>query len=208
MEQKSTENLTIEPPSYSFPNKMTESKKKWTLVAVVIIVLTAIIVTGAIVGAHLNQQHIEKVVSMAFQSNNGEQVQQTVAVNGQESVAAVFVKINNESSTVLYDYKRSIIGFREEGLAKCYVMKMDESYTPTFEDITSAIEYCQTNGSPFGNDIAYSFTEEGKADPTQMGISMNLLCHDIPIYWVGMGDEKAITIKLKVFGFPVTVTIG
>ncbi|KAM4704168.1 gastrokine-2-like [Rhinophrynus dorsalis] len=159
----------------------------------------------------MSQKHTEEIVRMVFNSKDGEKVQQTISYNEQENLAAVFVNANNYSATVLYDYKRDLIGFRQSNGKKCFVMKMNKFITPPMSSVISGIKYFQTHKVPVDTDVSYNIIEGEEANPKDLGISINILCSDVPIYWGKQSNTEhrfKISFKFKVLGIPVKVTIG
>ncbi|XP_075046540.1 surfactant protein C-like [Mixophyes fleayi] len=191
----------------SFP-KMNENRKT-CLWSIVVLTLLAVIVVGAtLIGVFMTQKHTEAVVEMAFQSKNGEKVQQTVMVNNLENVAAFYVNTNNVSSTVLYDYKHDIIGFRRMNGRKCYIMEMKDSNVPTMSDVLKSIKHFQKQNITSDGDLSYSLVEGEEADRTKLGVSINILCSDLPIYWATQDNSPhlrwKLTINFNIFGVEVS----
>ncbi|KAM3921123.1 gastrokine-2-like [Leptodactylus fuscus] len=187
---------------------MTESRTTWAW-AVVVLMLLAIIVVGAtLIGVYMTHKHIEEVVEMAFQAKNGEKVQQTVMVKKEENVAAFYVSSNNVSSTVLYDYNHDIIGFRRINNQKCFVVEMNGMNIPLMNDILRAIKYFQRQNSTSDNDLSYDLVEGVEADRTKLGVPINILCSDVPIYWASQNKSPHLrwkfTLKFNIFGIDVS----
>ncbi|XP_063799778.1 pulmonary surfactant-associated protein C-like isoform X2 [Pseudophryne corroboree] len=191
----------------SFP-KMNERGKTWMWSIVVLMLLAVIVVGATLVGVYMTQKHTEAVVEMAFNSKNGEKVQQTVMVSNGENVAAFYVNTNNTSSTVLYDYKHDIIGFRRMGNNRCYIMDMTTSDVPTMSDILKSVRNFQKQNVTSDTDISYNLLEGEEADRTKLGVHVNILCRDVPIYWATQNKSPRLrwkfTIKFEVFGMNVS----
>lgn len=201
--------VTFFQPFFSFP-KMTEKRKTWAW-AVVVLMLLAIIVVGAtLIGVYMTQKHIEEVVEMAFEAKTGEKVQQTVMVNNEENVAAFYVSSNNVSSTVLYDYNHDIIGFRRINNQKCFAMKMDDVDFPSINDILKVIKHFQRQNATSDSGLSYDLLEGLEADRTKLGVPINILCSDVPIYWATQNKSPQlrwkITIKFSIFGIDLSLT--
>ncbi|OCT72373.1 pulmonary surfactant-associated protein C-like [Xenopus laevis] len=190
---------------------MKESKRTLAL-SMIILFLTAIIVVGAtLIGVYMTQKHTEAVIQMALNDHNGEKVQQTVMVSDKENIALFYVKANNESSTILYDYKQEVIAFRQMTSEKCYIMNMSQANVPKLKDILYDIKRFQATNTTRLNNMNYNLLEEEEADNTKLGITVNILCSDATIYWATMSKSERlrwkITIPFKIFGFQGSITI-
>ncbi|KAG8568192.1 hypothetical protein GDO81_013911 [Engystomops pustulosus] len=190
--------------------KMTEKRKTWAWAIVVLLLLAIIVVGATLIGVYMTQKHIEQVVEMAFEAKSGEKVQQTVMVNKDENVAAFYVNSNNVSSTVLYDYSNDIIGFRRMNNQKCYVVEMKRVNIPSINDVLKLIKHFQKQNSTSDNDISYDLVEKEEADRTKLGVPINILCSDIPIYWATQNKSPhlrwKIKLKFSIFGIDVAFT--
>ncbi|XP_075696733.1 gastrokine-2-like [Rhinoderma darwinii] len=194
---------------FSFP-KMTEGRRTWGWVIVVLMLLAIIVVGATLIGVYMTQKHIEEVVEMAFQAKNGEKVQQTVMVNKEENVAAFYVNSNNVSSTVLYDYNHDIIGFRRMNNQKCFVVEMNGVNIPSMNGILKIIKHFQKQNATSDSDLSYNLVEGDEADRTKLGVPINILCSDVPIYWATQNKSPhqrwKITIKFSIFGVDIAFT--
>ncbi|KAM4652853.1 surfactant protein C-like [Discoglossus pictus] len=195
---------------YSFFPKMNDKKKTWAWSILVIMLLAVIVVGATLIGVYMTQKHTEAVVEMALHSKNGEKVQQTVMVNEEENVAAFYVNTNNISSTIVYDYKHEIIGFRRTSSQKCYVMHMNGVNAPKINDILRGIKHLQSQNTTSEKDLSYDFSEGDEADRTKLGITVNVLCSDVPIYWATPNKSGhlrwKLSIKFTIFGIDVSFT--
>ncbi|XP_065272997.1 pulmonary surfactant-associated protein C-like [Emys orbicularis] len=175
--------MPAEPPAYRFMPAVPKNRKEIILISVVVVLL-AIIITGAIlIGVYMTQKHTEKIIQITSSGSNGEVTEQMMMVSSQENVAAFHIEGNTTSATVVYDYKHSLIGFRVQDRRKCLVVKMDKVAIPSLAEITQRIENFTTQQVPGDNSMSYSFRERQLADRTTLGTSLNLLCSDVPIYW-------------------------
>ncbi|KAM4702875.1 surfactant protein C-like [Rhinophrynus dorsalis] len=173
--------------------------------SIIVLILLAIIVVGAtLIGVYMTQKHTEAVVEMAFEAKNGEKVHQTVMVNSAGNIAAFYVNTNNISSIILFDYNQNVIVFRRLSGPKCYVMHMNKENAPTMNDILMAVRRFKTQNATIEKDLAYNFIEQDEADRTKLGIAVNIICTDVPIYWATMNKSAhlrwKITIKFNIFG--------
>ncbi|XP_044137729.1 pulmonary surfactant-associated protein C-like [Bufo gargarizans] len=194
----------------SFFPKMMEVRKTWAW-AIVILMLLAIIVVGAtLIGVYMTQKHIEQVVEMAFEAKSGEKVQQTVMVNKDGNVAAFYVNSNNESSTILYDYNNNIIGFRRVNNQKCLVVDMNGMNIPSISDILRVIKHFEKQNNTSDSNLSYDLVEGVEADRTKLGVHINILCSDVPIYWATQNKSPHLrwtfTLKFSIFGLDVVFT--
>ncbi|XP_031761058.1 pulmonary surfactant-associated protein C-like [Xenopus tropicalis] len=192
-------------------HKMKESKRILAL-SMIILILTAIIVVGAtLIGVYMTQKYTEAVVQMALSGQNGEKVQQTVMVSDKENIALFYVKTNNESSTILYDYKQELITFRQMNSEKCYIMNINQTNAPKLKDILNDIKRFQATNTTRLNNINYNLLEGEEADNIKLGITVNILCSDSTIYWATMSKSEhlrwKIIIPFKIFGFQGSITL-
>ncbi|XP_069804249.1 surfactant protein C-like [Dendropsophus ebraccatus] len=199
-----------EQPHMQPSDKMSEKKKTWAW-AIVVLMLLAIIVVGAtLIGVYMTQKHIEEVVEMAFNAKSGEKVQQTVMLNREENLAAFYVNTNNMSSTILYDYNHEIIGFRRMDNQKCLVLDMNGVNIPSMHDILRVIKHFQKQNATSDSDLSYDLVEGLEADRTKLGVPINILCSDVPIYWATQNMSPhlrwKITLKFSIFGVDVSFT--
>ncbi|XP_075046537.1 surfactant protein C-like [Mixophyes fleayi] len=207
MEQKSPEQLSMDLPPYTRFSKPTQTRKKWIVGTALGVLLAGIVVGAALIGVYMTQKHTEAMVTMAFHSDDGESSQQTISVDEQENVAFIFISTSKYSASVLFDYKRNIIGIRMSNSSSCYVLSMDKFKTPSLHDILSSIKYLQANNTPLDDTITYSFTLGEEANRRDLGINVNILCSDVAIYWAktvnrqnrktAEGDITVIVIVIK-----------
>ncbi|XP_072283148.1 surfactant protein C-like isoform X2 [Pyxicephalus adspersus] len=170
---------------------MKEPKKNWIIGVSLALILALIIVVSILIGVYMTQKHTETMVTMALSSHDGHKAQQTILVNEQEDVAVFIVVINNSSSTILFDYKKRIIGIRTSNSTKCYLLKMDNVQTPSIPEILKMIRNFRGNNSPPSNKILYNVTPIKEANLANLGMNVNILCSDVPSYWSGtMNSEK------------------
>ncbi|XP_072282869.1 surfactant protein C-like isoform X2 [Pyxicephalus adspersus] len=184
--KKSDGNL---PPYTLFPNT-NETKKKWIVGVSLALLLALIVVASTLIGVYMTQKHTETMVTMALRSQDGHKAQQTILVNEQEDVAVFIVVINNSSSTILFDYKKRIIGIRTSNSTKCYLLKMDKVQTPSIPQILTVIRNFQKKNPPPSNKITYNVTPIKEATLADLGININILCSDVPIYWSEMMSSQ------------------
>ncbi|XP_061448990.1 uncharacterized protein LOC133368588 isoform X2 [Rhineura floridana] len=130
----------------------------------------------------MTQQHTERIIKTTSKRSDGEVVEQTVMVNNQESVAAFHIQSNTTLATVVYDYKHRLIGFRIQDRKQCSVVAMDSVDVPSLHEITLGIEHIDEQISR-DDHLSYSFKQGELADRTVLGITMNILCSDVPLYW-------------------------
>ncbi|XP_053547142.1 pulmonary surfactant-associated protein C-like [Bombina bombina] len=195
--------------SYNFVPKMNDKKKTWAWSVVVLMLLAVIVVGATLIGVYMTQKHTEAIVEMAFHDKSGERVQQTIMVNEEENVAAFYVNANNVSSTIVYDYKHKIIAFRRMSSNKCYVMNMTSNNSPKITDILKGIKRFQSKNTTSENDMSYDIMEGDEADRSQLGVTVNVLCSEVPIYWATQNTSEhlrwKLSIKFNIFGFEVSI---
>ncbi|XP_025033180.1 pulmonary surfactant-associated protein C-like [Python bivittatus] len=175
-------NAAPELPAYRFIPRIPKDRKQVILISSVLVLLTAVVIAAILIGIYITQEHTEKIIRTISNGKDGEAVERTVMVNNQESVAAFLIKTNKTAATVVYDYKHHLIGFRTQDQKQCSVVAMDLVDVPSLNEITQGIEHFDEEVSG-GNSMVYSFKKGKLADHTTLGITINILCSDVPIYW-------------------------
>ncbi|KAM8927618.1 surfactant protein C-like [Pelodytes ibericus] len=208
MDQKSADKLDMYLPCDSIRAKL-GGRGRWPMILISLVILILIIIGATLFGVYMTRNRADKMTVMVFNSNDGEKIQQTVFVNGQENLAVIFIRNKNDSTVVLYDYQRRIIGFKQADSEKCYVIQMDKN-TPSVSSIIRGTEYFQTHNALRDSEVSYNLIEQEAAGSAQLGVSVNLLCADSTIYWAQTANPKdrKFTVKFKVFGIPVKITVG
>ncbi|XP_073459347.1 gastrokine-2-like isoform X2 [Aquarana catesbeiana] len=214
MEEKATKNSDGDLPPYSLFPSTKQPKKKWIVGVSVALVLVLITVVSTLIGVYMTQKHTETMVMMKLNSQDGHNFQQTILVNEQEDVAVFIVHKNNFSSAILFDYKRRIIGMRTSNSTICQLLRMDDVQTPSIPEILKMIRIFQNNNTPPSEKITYNIIPVKEANQVNLGMNMNILCSDVPIYWSKMVDLRErkvhgnITVDIQVGCFRVTCTIS
>ncbi|XP_053547140.1 pulmonary surfactant-associated protein C-like [Bombina bombina] len=147
MESKSTADLTNDPPDYTFLPRISERKSKWILLGTIGILLAFIIVGGCLIGVYLTQKHTEAVVEMVYNGQNGKEIQQTVMYSEKNNMAAFAISTQDNNATILYDFNSALIAIRVMNTEKCYVLRMNNSNSPSLKEIHKGIEYFQAEVS-------------------------------------------------------------
>ncbi|XP_075696732.1 gastrokine-2-like [Rhinoderma darwinii] len=204
MEQKMPGQPNMDPPMYKSPESL--SRKRWIVGIGLGALLIGIIVGATLIGVYMTQKHTEKMVTLVYNAGNGERVQQTITVNEQENMAAIFVTRGNYSATVLYDYRRNIIGIRKTDGGACYVLRMDRSRTPSIRDILSHMDYAKTHNASGDAQISYNIIPERAANPIDVGMGVNILCSDVAIYWANSVSPEYVR-RLKWPKIEIKITI-
>ncbi|KAG8568194.1 hypothetical protein GDO81_013912 [Engystomops pustulosus] len=195
MEEKAPEQLKMKMPM----SQVQLSRNRWILGTGLVVLMVGIIVTATLVGVYMTQKHTEKMVTLVYNAMDGQKVQQMITVNEQETMAVIFVKSSNGSVTVLYDYKKNVIGIRQMNSSACYVLRMDRSHTPSIRDILKQMDYIKSHNVTSDAEITYSLEPDQVANPIDVGMSVNILCNDVSIYWAKlMNTEELKRIKIKV----------
>ncbi|TFK06317.1 galectin-3 [Platysternon megacephalum] len=201
-------NMPAEPPAYRFMPAVPKNRKEVILISVVVFLL-AIIITGAIlIGVHMTQKHTEKIIQITSSGSNGEMTEQTMMVSSQENVAAFHVEGNTTSATVVYDYKHGLIGLRVQGRRKCLVVKMDKVAIPSLAEMIQRIENFATQQGPGDDNLSYTFSEGQLADHTALGMTLNILCSDVPIYWAESTQKQQRRWSIYVHFWGITIYIS
>ncbi|XP_072282866.1 surfactant protein C-like isoform X2 [Pyxicephalus adspersus] len=186
MEEKETRGSERNLPPYSLFPYTKQLKKKWIAGVSLALLLSLAIVVSALIGVSTTQKHTEMMVTMALSSQDGHNAQQTILVNEQKDVAVFIVVINNSSSTIRFDYKKRIIGIRTSNSTKCYLLKMDKVQTPSIPEILKMIRNFQSNDAPPNIKITFNISPITEANLAHVGMNVNILCSDVPIYWSEM----------------------
>ncbi|KAM5132156.1 uncharacterized protein ACMZJ9_018923 [Mantella aurantiaca] len=180
--------------TYSLFPRIKQPKKKWIVGVSLALLLVTITVVSALVAIYTTQKHTETMVMMSLTSEDGYNFQQTIFVNEQENVAVFFVLMNNSSSTILLDYKQGIIAIRTSSSTKCYLLRMFEVQTQAIPEIQAMIRNFQINNTPPSKQIVYNIAPIKVANRVNLGIKINILCCDVPIYWSEMVRLKFLNI--------------
>ncbi|XP_075046539.1 surfactant protein C-like isoform X2 [Mixophyes fleayi] len=204
MDQKCTDRSRL-----VLPLSSASPRKTWPIV---VLTLLAVVIVGAtLLGVYMTQKHTEAVVEMAFYDQNGEKVHQTVMVDNIKNVATFYVHTNNESTTVLYDYNNNIIGVRPMSIHKCYIAGMKGSKVPTMSGILKSIKHFQKQNITSDGELSYNLQEGDKADRSKLGVFINILCSDLPIYWATQSNSPhqrwKVSFKFKIFKLKAELTI-
>ncbi|XP_053547545.1 pulmonary surfactant-associated protein C-like [Bombina bombina] len=168
------------PPVYSSPPKSNTLDKKWILGAVFLVVMTIVIAAASLIGTHLNNQYSLKSTELFHQTQHYS--------DGAENIAAFFINVTNNTATVLFDYKRDLIAFKQSNMDHCFVMNMNKNHVPSLDDVINGMHYFEQNDGKIDNAESYNFVDIKKSNYTQLGTSINLLCNDRPVYWGSMGQ--------------------
>ncbi|XP_056398356.1 pulmonary surfactant-associated protein C-like isoform X2 [Hyla sarda] len=174
--------------------------RKWWIVGIgLAVLLVGMVVAATLIGVYMTQKHTEKMVTLFYDTRDGQRIQQTISVNEQENMAAIFVSSRNDSTAVLYDYRRNLIGIRTMNSSVCYVLRMDRSQTPSIQDILREMDNIKTRNASRGDHMTYGVIPEGKANPIDVGMCVNILCSDVDIYWAKLErPERVRKFKLKI----------
>ncbi|XP_069835355.1 gastrokine-2-like [Dendropsophus ebraccatus] len=138
------------------------------------------------------------MVMLDLNDRDGQKVRQTISVNEQENIAAIFVSSKNYSATTLYDYRKNLIGIRTINSNVCCVLRMDRSQIPSIQDMLTLMDNAKNNNPSSDDEITYRVTLEQAANPVDVGMSVNLLCSNVDIYWAKMESPRDVRrFKLK-----------
>uniref|UniRef100_A0A8C8SQC1 Surfactant protein C n=1 Tax=Pelusios castaneus TaxID=367368 RepID=A0A8C8SQC1_9SAUR len=204
----SESNMPAEPPAYRFLPAVPKNRKEVILISMVVVLL-AIIITGAVlIGVHMTQKHVEQIIQATSSGSNGEAIEQMALVNSQENVIAFHMEGNTTSATIVYDYKNGLIGLRVQDRRKCLVMKMDKVTVPSLAEMIQRIENFATQQGSGDNSLSYSFREGLPADRKALGMTLNILCSDGPISWAEntQKQQRRTVISVNIWGIKVSVS--
>ncbi|XP_040182104.1 uncharacterized protein LOC120915569 [Rana temporaria] len=213
MDEKDTKNSDGDLPPYSLFPRTKQPKKKWIVGVSVALVLVLITVVSILIGVYMTQKHTETMVMMKLNSQDGHNFQQTILVNEEEDVAVFFVLKKNCSSTILFDYKRRILGLRTSNSTICQLLRMDDVQTPSIPEILKMIRIFQNNNTQPSEKISYNIIPVKEANRVNLGMNLNILCSDVPIYWSKMVDLQErkihgnVTVDIQVGCIHIKCTI-
>ncbi|CAJ0934304.1 unnamed protein product [Ranitomeya imitator] len=203
MEQKTQEQLNMNLPPYSLISKPLDPRKKWLVAIVTGLILAVTIAIIVTITIYMNQKNAEKMVEMSYTSGAGGSVHQTFYSHDGGNVFAIFLTSDKFSASVLLDYNQKLIGIRTEN--RCYLLRMDESTTPSQADLQRTIEHYEASNSTLGNTIALSFTAVEQAKPVDLGFNIHLMCGHLATYWAKM---VKMTRKVALQGDPIIIIIS
>ncbi|XP_069803158.1 gastrokine-2-like [Dendropsophus ebraccatus] len=208
MEKKIAEQLDIMLPIYKGQGPL--SRKWWIMGIGLVVLLIGIIAAATLIGVYMTQKHEEKMVTLILSARDKTKPQQTISTNERENMATVSVSGKNNSATALYDYRRNLIGIRKMNSKVCYVLKLDRSQTPSIQDILRQMDNARTQNASSNTQFTYSIIPERRADPTDVGVSVNTLCSDADIYWAKLVTREDVGLLglTLTFTFAFSISIG
>ncbi|XP_073440949.1 uncharacterized protein [Dendrobates tinctorius] len=188
MEQKMQEQLNMNLPPCSLISKPLDPRKKWLVAIVTGLILAVTITIIVTLTIYMNQKEAEKMVEMSYTSGAGGNIHQTFYSHDGGNVFAIFLTSDKFSASVLLDYNQKLIGIRIEN--RCYLLRMDESTTPSKPDQQRTIEHYKASNSTLGDTIALSFISGEEAKLVDLGFNINLMCGNLATYWAKMVKMK------------------
>ncbi|XP_073511569.1 gastrokine-2-like [Phyllobates terribilis] len=188
MEQKTQEQLSMNLPPYSLFSKPLDPRRKWLVAIVTGLILAVTIAVIVTLTIYMNQKNAEKMVAMSYTSGAGENVHQTFYSHDGGNVFAIFIKSDKHSASVLLDYNQKLIGIRTEN--RCYMLRMDESTTPSKPDLQRTIEHYGASNSTVGDSMTLSFISAEEVKLVDLGFNIKLMCGNVATYWAEMVKMK------------------
>ncbi|XP_001373402.1 pulmonary surfactant-associated protein C [Monodelphis domestica] len=157
---------------------------KRLLIIVVVVVLVVVVIVGALLmGLHMSQKHTEMVLEMSM---GGSDIQQRLALNRHEGAISTFSI--GSSGTVVYDYYRLLIAYKPALGATCYFTQMAPEDIPSLDVITRKFQNHLAKPSlPTANldqEEDSHASSESQVDPAFLGTTMNVLCGEVPAYYI------------------------
>ncbi|XP_036608729.1 pulmonary surfactant-associated protein C isoform X3 [Trichosurus vulpecula] len=122
-------------------------------------------------------------------SIGGPDAQKRLALSRQEGTVSTFSV--GSSGTVVYDYYRLLIAYKPALGATCYITQMTPEDIPSLDVITRKFQSHLVSGAKPSLPAAKQDQEEdshasseSQVDPAFLGTTMNVLCGEVPLYYI------------------------
>ncbi|XP_044519429.1 pulmonary surfactant-associated protein C isoform X2 [Gracilinanus agilis] len=124
-----------------------------------------------------------KVLEMSI---GGSDIQQRLALNRHEGAISTFSM--GSSGTVMYDYYRLLIAYKPALGATCYITQMSPEDIPSLDVITRKFQKHLAKPSlpvaKLDQEEDSHASSESQVDPAFLGTTMNVLCGEVPAYYI------------------------
>ncbi|KAM4036557.1 surfactant protein C [Anomaloglossus baeobatrachus] len=147
--------------------------KKLLCVVVVVVVLVLVLLAFLLMGVFMSQKHTETIFQMSLQDGANAKLRSS-------GVATFHLDTGiNTSDSVVYDYSKLLICTRPRPGNACYITHMEPERVQSLQNIAE-------------NVLSKLGTESGKqndplklvSDPSILGTTIQVLCGDLPVYWI------------------------
>ncbi|XP_077161848.1 surfactant protein C-like [Paroedura picta] len=157
---------------------------KRLLIVVVIVVLIVVIIVGALLmGLFIMQTHTETVLQMTIEGLEGRESQLNFSMD-QEEVATFHVDDGiNDPATVIYYFGKLLIGYKSWNRKACFLTTMDKGNIQGLDTILKKFQTTLSITSPMQREEEEKFLRS-RADYSILGATINILCSQVPIFWV------------------------
>lgn len=163
--------------------------KKRIIAAIVAISVTAIVVTGIVVGIWIftEQQKLMLQYTIKLTGTDGSKSTQDVSTNVAENVAQYHVVKGNTEWWVVEDFNKNIKVAKakdQNGVIKCLVSGLDEAQTVKPSDIkaSSTVQDQKAEDSVNSAEMM-TIAENPVKDTSFLGKTAATLCANTPVYW-------------------------
>ncbi|XP_074838012.1 surfactant protein C [Carettochelys insculpta] len=184
MEGSSKQALMEAPPDYTASPRipcLPHHLKKLLIIVVVVVIIVLVVLGFLLKGLHMSEKHTETVLRMTIQSLDGEGSPQQLSLSRKERTGIFYIKAGiNSSATIVYDYHHLLICYRSWQGHACYITRMDKENIQGLDTIAKAFQHLQLQQ---GEDMEEGGFRVPQANRSILGITINILCSDVPIYW-------------------------
>jgi hypothetical protein len=162
--------------------------KKRVIAAVVAVSLTAIVVTGIVVGIWIfaEQQRLMLQYTINLTGKDGSKSTQDVSTNMDENVAQYHVVKDNTEWWIVEDFNRNIKVAKakdQNGVIKCLVSGLDEALATKPADIVAPTVQDQKAEDAVSTAEMMTIAQNPVKDRSFLGKTAATLCANSPIYW-------------------------
>ncbi|KAG8574149.1 hypothetical protein GDO81_009070 [Engystomops pustulosus] len=146
--------------------------KKLLCVVLVVVVLVVVLLGVLLMGLHMSQKHTETIFQMSLQDGADAKLRSS-------GVATFHLDTGiNTSATVVYDYSKLLICTRPRPGHACYLTRMEPERIQSLQSIAENVLNKVGSEAMKMNDPVKLVS-----DPATLGITIPVLCGDLPVYW-------------------------
>lgn len=162
--------------------------KKRIISAVVAILVSAIVVTGIVVGIWIftEQQRLMLQYTQNLVNNDGSKASQDVSTNKDENVVQYHVVKDNTEWWIVEDFNKNIKVAKVQdgsGVVKCLVSGLDEAQAQQPSDITAKSPQDQSADDAVSSAEMMTIAQDQVKDSSFLGKTASNLCANTPVYW-------------------------
>ncbi|XP_029459680.1 pulmonary surfactant-associated protein C isoform X2 [Rhinatrema bivittatum] len=111
--------------------------KKLLFVVLCVVVVVIVLLGVLLLGLHMTQKHTETIFQMTIRGQEGEDLEQHLAMNRKEEGAMFHISTGpNTSATLVYNYNKLLICYRPWPGQVCYLTRMTKENIPSLDTIS------------------------------------------------------------------------